>query len=135
MKVGAALAAFGGVCFFLAGPMGPCGPTSALGLPLLLLGGMAFLLGWCVSTGALARGLWKGTVLREGLAILVGSLVAFLASVVMGFSSRPPRGSSSEALLAFVWAWPPLVAASITVARIMRAHRAVQWPGLPGSSQ
>ena len=102
---------------------GPCGPSSALGLLLVVIGSLAALLGWCVSTVSVARGMAKGTLRTEGGAFLIGAVAAVALSTVLSFS-EPAGEHAATALLVFVWTCPPLVAGAIVVAQALRNRQA-----------
>ncbi len=120
MITGPALCAVAIICFVLTGPMGPCGPSSPLGLPLLLTGVLTGAVGWITSLGALLRAAW-GASRSELLwpAAVAASATGALAAIAAFTTAEGPQ-SSSAATTAVVSALPPITAASAAVARWLR---------------
>ena len=120
MITGPALCGIAVLCFVLIGPVGPCGPSSPLGIPLLLGGFLSAAAGWMVSLVALlsvARSDSRSELLRPSMAAT--GVTAVLAGVTAFTMAQGPE-SSSAAMKTVVGVWPPLAAASVLVARWLR---------------
>ena len=131
MIVGPGLCAFAMLCFLLTGPVGPCGPSSPLGLPLMLAGFVTAILGWVISSVALASAGLRERRSGVGAAALVasGASGALALAVAFTMAEGPEALSTAGAAAAFVW--PPLAAGSHAISKWLqqRARSRVVTPG------
>jgi hypothetical protein len=120
MKVGPGLCAFAMLCFFLTGPVGPCGPSSPFGLPLLFGGFLSAIVGWLVCVAALIGAAWSGTRSELGVPVLVaGALTGAIAAVAAFTTAQGPESWTAAGTAATV-SWPPFSAISVVVYRSLR---------------
>jgi hypothetical protein len=124
MRIGPALCAFAMVCLFLVGPVGPCGPGSPLGLPLMFGGAGSLIIGWLISFFAFLRAVWRGPRSRLGTAALAALGTACgLAFAASYMNAAGPKAWSAAATTA-VLSWPPLAAASVVVGTWLQGRKA-----------
>ncbi len=120
MKAGPVLCGVALLCIGLVGPFGPCGPSSALGLPLffggVLLGGV----GWCVSIGALFGAVWSGPRRELVYPALVGTALVTVLGLAWSLAGGDSGRNASEARTTMLMAGPPMIAASVSISRWWR---------------
>jgi hypothetical protein len=119
MNAGPLIFSFGLLCLFLVGPFGPCGPSSPLGLLLLLGGFLAGVGGWCVSAIALAAAAKRdrSELVRAGF---VAAGLAFAGAMAVAYTMPEGPESWFAARRVVIWAWPPLAAACVAIGRWYR---------------
>ena len=109
MDVAAGLLGISVICFFLIGPVGPCGPSTPWGFLAMLIAFAGFIAAWVVSIVALIAGLIRR---QTRVMLLVPVAIATTLSACLAFFlKRPGSGwTSNETRWLLFSVWPLSVA-------------------------
>ena len=122
MIAGPVLCGLAMVCFILTGPVGPCGPSSALGLPLMIAGFLSGAIGWVMSLTALIGATWRISRFELVWPAAIAALAAGALAGVAAFTMAEGPDSSTAATITLVGLWPPLTAAGVHIRRWLRTR-------------
>ncbi len=116
MKFGVALYGVTILCLLMVGPVGPCGPGTALGAIFLFGGMFTGLIAVLFTTGTMIAGLVRWQARRDAFFSMV-TAVFVVAVPSAAYRFARPDGLDAEGVATWaVWAWPGAAAAVYLIA-------------------